>query len=84
MSARRRTGEKLTYYFLRRWATAMTGGKDRNPTYYFIDVDLKTLRLIRWGTERKDRVVVHLPAGNHRVFLTKGQYNKLEKKLIES
>jgi hypothetical protein len=57
--------------------------KDKNPTYYFIDVDLKSRRLIGWGTEKKDTVEVHLSRGYHRVFLTKGQYNKLEKQLRE-
>lgn len=59
----------------------MNDKRDRNPTYYFIDVDLKSRRLIGWGTERKDKVEVRLTSGYHRVFLTKGQYNKLEKQL---
>jgi hypothetical protein len=59
----------------------MTHKRDKNPTYYFIDVDLKSRQLIGWGTERKDKVEVQLTSGFHRVFLTKGQYNKLEKHL---
>ncbi len=62
----------------------MTSKTRRNPTYYFIDVDLKSRQLIGWGAETKDKVEVHLTTGYHRVFLTKGQYNKLEKKLRES
>lgn len=61
----------------------MTTKKDKNPTYCFIDVDLKTRQLIGWGTETKDKVEVHLTSGYHRVFLSTGQYNKLEKKLNE-
>lgn len=61
----------------------MTNQKDKNPTYYFIDVELKSRRLIGWGTETKDKVEVQLTRGYHRVFLTKGQYNKLEKQLRE-
>ena len=61
----------------------MANKMDKNPTYYFIDVDLKSRQLIGWGTEKKDKVEVHLTSGYHRVFLTKGQYNKLEKKLRE-
>ena len=59
--------------------------KDHKNTkdYYFIDVDLRTRQLIGWGCEQKDEVEVHLTVGYHRVFLTKGQYNKLEKKLSE-
>jgi hypothetical protein len=59
----------------------MTNKNDKNPTYYFIDVDLKSRQLIGWGTEKKDKVEVQLTRGYHRVFLTKGQYNKLERKL---
>jgi hypothetical protein len=61
----------------------MTDKKDKSPTYCFIDVDLKSRRIIGWGTETKDRVEVQLTSGYHRVFLTKGQYNKLEKQLRE-
>ncbi len=59
----------------------MAATKHRNPTYYFIDVDLKSQRLIGWGTEPKNTVEVRLTPGFHRVFLTKGQYNKLVKDL---
>ena len=58
--------------------------KSRNPTYCFIDIELKLRRLIGWGTETKDKVEVKLSKDYHRVFLTKGQYNKLEKELRES
>jgi hypothetical protein len=46
--------------------------KDKNPTYYFIDVDLKSRQIIGWGSEQKDTVEVQLTSGYHRVFLTKG------------
>jgi hypothetical protein len=59
----------------------MTNKKDKNPTYYFIDVDLRSRQLVGWGTETKDTVEVNLTSGYHRVFLTKGQYNKLERQL---
>ena len=54
-----------------------------DKTYYYIDIDLDTRQIIGRGTERKDRVEVHLTGGYHRVFLSKGQYNKLKKKLEE-
>jgi hypothetical protein len=57
----------------------MTSAKSKNPTYYFIDIDLKSRQIIGWGTEPKDTVEVRLTRGYHRVFLTKGQYNKLVK-----
>jgi hypothetical protein len=59
----------------------MTTKRDKNPTYYFIDLELKSQRLIGWGTETKDKVEVRLTKGFHRVFLSKGQYNKLERQL---
>ena len=61
----------------------MTDKKDKNPTYCFIDVDLQSRQLIGWGTEKKDKVEVHLTSGYHREYLSKGQYNKLTKKLAE-
>ena len=62
---------------------SMSETKDQSRTYYFIDVDLNTRELIGWGTETKDKVEVNLTKGYHRVFLSKGQYNKLERKLRE-
>jgi hypothetical protein len=59
----------------------MKSAKKRNPTYYFIDIDLMSRQIIGWGTEPKDTVEVRLTRGYHRVFLTKGQYNKLVKDL---
>ena len=54
--------------------------KDRE--YFFIDLNVLTMKIVNWGisntatltgdTEDKDV---------HRIFLTKGQYNKLEKYL---
>lgn len=49
--------------------------------YYFIDIDLRTRQMIGWGVESKDKVDVELTPGFHRVFLSKGQYNKLTRKL---
>jgi hypothetical protein len=59
----------------------MINKRVKNPTYYFIDIDLKSRQLIGWGTEIKDKVEVRLTSGFHRVFLSKGQYNKLEAQL---
>ncbi len=61
--------------------TPMPPKRDKYPTYYFVDIDLQSLQIIGWGSETKDRVEVHLTSGYHRVFLTKGQYNKLVKQL---
>ena len=54
-----------------------------NRTYYFFDVDLTSRQIIGWGTEKKATVEVQLTSGYHRVFVSKGQYNKLETKLRE-
>jgi hypothetical protein len=58
-------------------------GVAKSKEYYFIDVGLMARRIIGWGTEQKDEVEVHLTTGYHRVFLSRGQFNKLEKKLSE-
>ncbi len=63
----------------------MTNQQDANTKYYyFIDIDLYSRQIISWGSEPKDTVEVHLTNGCYRVFLSKGQYNKLEKKLAEA
>lgn len=59
----------------------MTTRDNSSKRYYYIDIDLINQRLIGWGTETKDKVEVHLSQGFHRVFLSKGQYNKLEREL---
>lgn len=51
--------------------------------YFFIDIDLNNRQIIGWGTETKPNVEVHLSGGYHRVFLSRGQYNKLVKQLDE-
>lgn len=45
--------------------------------YYFIDIDLSSRRIIGWGTEERDEVEVKLSPGFHRLFVSKGQFNKL-------
>jgi hypothetical protein len=44
---------------------------------------LRTRQLIGWGCEQKDEVEVHLTQGFHRVFVSRGQFNRLVKKLSE-
>ena len=62
----------------------MSNKNDGNSRlYYFIDVDLQSRQIIGWGFARKDEVEVHLTNGFHRVFLSKGQYNKLEKDFLK-
>ena len=55
---------------------------NKNLEYFFIDLQISTMKIVCWGIsetatltgETKDRDI-------HRIFLTKGQYNKLEKYL---
>jgi hypothetical protein len=61
----------------------MSKKKEKDVTYCFIDVDLRSRQIIGLGTETKDKVEVKLTGGFHRVFLTRGQYNKLESRLRE-
>ncbi len=49
--------------------------------YYFVDIDCSSLAIIGWGMEPKESVEVQLTAGFHRVFLSRGQYNKLVRQL---
>ncbi|MFK8029138.1 MAG: hypothetical protein AB8G18_02780 [Gammaproteobacteria bacterium] len=55
---------------------------DSGKTYYFIDINLNTAAISEWGTSR---TATHTgETGNpdiHRIFLPKGQYNKLVRKL---
>ena len=57
--------------------------KSQEPKdYYFIDVDLRTMKIVAWGETRR---ATHTGATDdpqvHRVFLTKGQFNKLRSHL---
>jgi hypothetical protein len=58
--------------------------EDRN-TRYFIDLDLETRRILGWDYDQRDKLVVQklTKLSHHRVFVTKGQFNKLEKKELE-
>ena len=49
--------------------------------YYFIDIDPYSRQIVNHDVETKDQVKVELSNGLHRVFLSKGQYNKLVAKL---
>ena len=59
----------------------MSKRKDKNTRYY-IDLDLLTRQVLTWGYDQKHRLVDHqvLEEPFHRVFLTQGQYNKLDQK----
>lgn len=54
--------------------------EDANTRYY-IDLDLRKGVIIGWDFGQREQLSQELPdPAHHRVFLTKGQYRKLEKK----
>lgn len=54
---------------------------DLDKLYYYVDIELRTRKIIGWGSEPKSEVEVELSTGYHRIFVSKGQFNKLEKSL---
>lgn len=49
-------------------------------TRFYVDLDLKTQTIIGWGYGQRHELAQKLPNPNRcRLFLTKGQYKKLEK-----
>lgn len=56
----------------------MTKKIDSNTRFY-IDIDIKTKRVIGWDYGSRYELEQKLSDPNHRrIFITKGQYNKLE------
>lgn len=55
--------------------------QDKN-TRYFVDVDLKTGKILGWDFDQREKLVSEKLAQPfyHRIFITKGQYNKLVEK----
>lgn len=58
--------------------------EDRNTRYY-VDVDLKTQTILNWGFGHKIKLAKEelLKSSHHRIFISKGQYNKLEQKDLD-
>lgn len=55
--------------------------KQDKETRYYIDLDLKNNSIIQIDYDQRQNIVQELPNLSHqRVFITKGQYNKLVKK----
>ena len=54
--------------------------KNNSNTRFYIDLDIKKKTIIRWDYGQRQELEQELPNQNHRrIFITKGQYNKLEK-----
>jgi hypothetical protein len=49
--------------------------------YYYIDINFQTMVVVGWGTTPSATHTGITNDSNHRVFLTKGQFNKLVKHL---
>ena len=50
--------------------------------YYFVEVDLTNMTIVDWGITTEATLTGDTSKPNiHRVFLTKGQYNKFVNKL---
>jgi hypothetical protein len=48
---------------------------------YYIDLDLATNAICGWGLDLREKLVnVKLKSNQHRIYITKGQYNKLVQK----
>ncbi len=55
--------------------------KQDRETRYYIDLDLKNSKVIKIDYDQRENIVQELSNSSHqRVFITKGQYNKLVKK----
>lgn len=51
-----------------------------SDTRFYIDIDLLTKRVIGWDYDQRQGLEQDLSNPNHcRIFITKGQYNKLIK-----
>lgn len=55
--------------------------KEDKDTRYFIDVDLKTRKMLNWDYGQRQNLAQELDEPfQTRIFITKGQYNKIERK----
>ncbi len=57
--------------------------KEDKNTRYFIDLDLKTQKILKCDYDQRENLEQKLCKPLHRIFITKGQYNKLDKKQLE-
>lgn len=55
----------------------------RDSRYYYVDIDLATMAVVDWGETNTANHTGETDNPNvHRIFLTKGQFNKLKQKLL--
>lgn len=57
--------------------------KEDKNTRYFIDVDLKEQKILGWDYDHKEKLILEKSTKLyiHRIFITKGQYNKLNRQM---
>lgn len=55
---------------------------NKDNKYFFIDLNVVSMKIVNWGKSNTATLTGDTEDENvHRIFLTKGQYNKLEKYL---
>lgn len=55
--------------------------REDKDTRYYIDLDLKARKILNWAHSQRHSLEQELSDPDHRrIFLTRGQYNKLVKK----
>ncbi|HOZ44929.1 MAG TPA: hypothetical protein PLN39_02940 [Candidatus Dojkabacteria bacterium] len=55
---------------------------NKDNKYFFVDLNVLTMKIVNWGISNTATLTGDTEDKNvHRIFLTKGQYNKLEKYL---
>jgi hypothetical protein len=55
---------------------------NKEREYYFIDLNIINMKIVKWGVSNTASLTGETGDKNiHRIFLTKGQYHKVEKYL---
>lgn len=53
-----------------------------NKEYFYLDIDLDNMKIVDFGESKTATLTGDTDKPNvHRIFLTKGQYNKLRSKI---
>ena len=55
--------------------------RNESKLYYYIDIDPYSKQILAWDIQTRETMQVDPGNGCYRVFLSKGQYNKLVAKL---
>lgn len=55
---------------------------NKEGKYYYIDLNTSSMKIVNWGISKTATLTGETKNKDvHRIFLTKGQYNKVEKYL---